>query len=202
MARISLGAVVAAAAMLVLPVTSANALLLETTRDCEPRSITNPFVPWGDNADYVLAPDGAVENGAGEWTLRNGASVVDGNSPFYSNGPSDSHSLSIPQGGTASTATMCIGKEHPTIRFFAKNQSSSISNLYVQVEVETIFGREVSLPVGIERGNQNWEPSTSMRLVVNYLNIAPSAYTPVEFKFTARNGDWLVDDVYVDPRRN
>jgi hypothetical protein len=97
---------------------------------------------------------------------------------------------------------MCIGKEHPTIRFFAKNQSSTTSSLLVQVEVETIFGREVSLPVGIERGNQNWEPSSSMRLVVNYLNIAPNSYTPVEFKFTARNGSWLVDDVYVDPRRN
>jgi hypothetical protein len=202
MARISLSTAVAAAAMLLLPVTSANALLLETTKDCEPRSISNPFAPWGDNADYVLAPDGAVENGAGEWTLRNGASVAGGNSPFYANSSTDSHSLSIPQGGTASSATMCIGKEHPTIRFFAKNQSSTTSSLLVQVEVETIFGREVSLPVGIERGNQNWEPSSSMRLVVNYLNIAPNSYTPVEFKFTARNGSWLVDDVYVDPRRN
>ena len=41
-----------------------------------------------------------------------------------------------------------------------------------------------------------------MRLIVNYLNMQPGTYTPVEFKFTARNGNWKVDDVYVDPRRN
>jgi hypothetical protein len=202
MARISLSTAVAAAAMLLLPVTSANALLLKTTRNCEPRAITQPFAPWGDNADYVLAPDGAIENGAGEWRLRNGAAVVDGNSPFYANSPTDSHSLSIPRSGSATTATMCIGKEHPTIRFFAKNQSSSLSYLDVQVQVETILGTQLTLPIGIENGNQSWGPSSSMRLVVNYLNLAPNSYTPVEFKFTARNGGWLVDDVYVDPKRH
>ena len=202
MLKTCLAAATAAVAVLALPVASANAVLLETTRDCPPRPVTNPFAPFGDTADYVLAPDGAVENGAGEWTLRGGATIADGNSPFFSNSASDSHSLVIPRGGSATTGTMCIGKEHPTIRFFAKNDSNWTSFLDVQVEVETIFGREISLPIGIERGNQNWEPSSSMRLIVNYLNLRPDSYTPVEFKFTARNGDWRVDDVYVDPRRN
>ena len=202
MRKILLSAALAATALIVLPVSSANALLLETTRDCEARAITNPFAPWGDNADYVLAPDGAVENGAGEWTLRGGAQVVQGNSPFYSRSSSDTRSLFIPKGGSVTSGTMCIGKEHPTIRFFAKNQSSWTSFLDVQVEVETVFGREISLPIGIERGNQVWEPSSSMRLIVNYLNLRPNTYTPVEFKFSARNGDWLIDDVYIDPKRN
>jgi hypothetical protein len=202
MRRVCLTAAISAVAVVLLPVASANALVLKTTKDCPPRAISQPFAHWGDNADYVLAPDGAVENGAGEWRLRNGAQIVDGNSPFFANSPSDSHSLSIPRGGSATTGTMCIGKEHPTIRFFAKNQGSSLAYLDVQVQVETILGLEVSLPIGIERGNQSWEPSSTMRLVVNYLNLLPGTYTPVEFKFTARNGEWLVDDVYVDPRRN
>jgi hypothetical protein len=200
-ARVCLIAAIAGIAIFVLPISSANALLLEQTRNCEPGAVTKPFAPWGDTADYVLAPDGAVESSTSAWTLR-GASIANYNSPFYSNSPGDSHSVAISKGGSATTATMCIGKEHPTIRFFAKNQSTGISFLDVQVEVETAFGREVSLPVGIERGNQVWEPSSSMRLIVNYLNLAPNTYTPVEFKFTARNGDWLIDDVYVDPRRN
>jgi hypothetical protein len=195
-------AALAAVAVLALPVASANAVLLETTRDCEAREITNPFAPWGDNNDYVLAPDGAMENGLGEWNVSGGSQIVDGNSPFYSRSASDSHSLRIPEGATATSGTMCIGKEHPTLRFFAKNESARYSYLYVQVQVETAWGREFSLPVGIERGNQQWEPSTTMRLIVNYLNLQPNTYTPVEFKFTARNGDWLVDDVYVDPKRH
>jgi hypothetical protein len=202
MRKVLICAALAATALVVLPVSSASAFILETTRDCEARAITNPFAPWGDNADYVLAPDGGAENGAGEWKLRGGASIVDGNSPFYSGSSTDSHAVRIPSGASASTGTMCIGKEHPTLRFFAKNDSSQISFLDVQVEVETIFGRELSLPIGIERGNQNWEPSKSMRLIVNRLNMIPDTYTPVEFKFTARLGDWRIDDVYVDPRRN
>lgn len=201
MPKLCLTAAVAAAALFVLPAT-ASAGLLATTTDCELRNVSQPFAPWGDNYDYVLAPDGAVENGRGEWTFTGGASVVDGNSPFYANGSSDSHSVSIPKGGSATTGTMCIGKEHPTLRFFAKNDSSALSFLDVQVQVETAWGRELSLPVGLERGNQSWEPSSTMRLIVNYLNMEPGSYTPVEFKFTARNGNWRIDDVFVDPRRN
>jgi hypothetical protein len=197
-----IAAALAAAFTFALGAGKAEAFLLETTRDCPERPTTNPFTPWGDTFDYILAPDGAVENGAGEWTLSGGAAIVDGNSPFYSHRSTDSHSIRIPKGGTATTDTMCIGKEHPTIRFFAKNDSSSISFLDVRVEVETAWGREVTLPVGLERGNQEWEPSSAMRLVVNHLNLEPGTYTPVEFKFTARNGDWRIDDVYVDPRKH
>ena len=41
-----------------------------------------------------------------------------------------------------------------------------------------------------------------MRLIVNYLGLPSGTYTPVEFEFTARNGNWKVDDIFVDPRRN
>ncbi|HEX6117410.1 MAG TPA: hypothetical protein VFY99_09935 [Solirubrobacterales bacterium] len=201
MRKVCLGAVVATTALIV-PVAPASAAPLATTTDCDAGAITHPFAPWGVNADYVLAPDGAVENGAGEWLLSGGSSIASGNSPFYANSAGDSHSLLIPKGGTAETGTMCIGNEHPTIRFFAKNDSAGSSTLEVRIAVETSWGREHSLPVGLERGNTDWEPSTSMRLIVNYLNLRPDTYTPAEFQFTARNGDWRIDDVYVDPRRN
>lgn len=202
MRKVLISAALAAVAVAVLPVASAQAGLLATTTDCELRDVSQPFMPWGDSYDYILVPDGAVENGAGEWSLQGGAQIVSGNSPFYSNSATDTHSVSIPKGASATTGTMCIGKEHPTLRFFAKNDSSALSFLDVQIQIETSWGREVSLPVGLERGNQNWEPSSTMRLIVNYLNMQPGTYTPVEFKFTARNGNWKVDDVYVDPRRN
>ena len=202
MRKVLISAALAAVSVAVLPVASAQAGLLATTTDCELRNVSQPFAPWGDNYDYILAPDGAVENGIGEWKLQGGSQIVTGNSPFYSNSASDTRSVSIPKGGSATTGTMCIGKEHPTLRFFAKNDSSAISFLEVQVQIETSWGLEFSLPVGLERGNQAWEPSSTMRLIVNYLNMQPGTYTPVEFKFTARNGNWKVDDVYVDPRRN
>ena len=109
-----------------------------------------------------------------DWSLQGGAQIVSGNSPFYSNSATDTHSVSIPKGASATTGTMCIGKEHPTLRFFAKNDSSALSFLDVQIQIETSWGRKVSLPVGLERGNQNWEPSSTMRLIVNYLNMQPA----------------------------
>jgi len=202
MRKVCLSAAIAAVALVALPVSTASAGLLATTTDCELRDVSQPFAPWGDDFDYVLVPDGAAENGVGEWKFSGGASIVDGNSPFYSNSAADSHSVSIPKGATAETATMCIGKEHPTLRFFAQNAGSFTSMLEVRVVVETSWGREFSLPVGLERGNNDWEPSKTMRLIVNYLGLRSGTYTPVEFQFTARGGDWLVDDVYVDPKRH
>jgi hypothetical protein len=203
MRKLLFAAATAAMALVLLPVSSASAALLATTNNCDNGPISNPFAPWGDNADYVLAPDGAFENGTGQWELAGGSAVVNGNSPLYAHGAGDSHSLLVKKGTTATSATMCIGQEHPTVRFFAQNVTGSVTSaLEVRVSVETLLGREFSLPVGWERGNTNWEPSSSMRLIVNYLNLRPGAYTPVEFEFYARNGDWRVDDVYVDPRRN
>lgn len=192
----------AALAVFAFAAPNADAFLAAKTTNCDPQTVSNPFTPWGDYADYVLAPDGAAENGADEWVLRGGAAVVTGNSPFYAHGATDTHSVLIPKGGTAETATMCIGKEHPTIRFFAQNTGTLSSVLEVRLIVETAFGREYSLPIGLERGNSDWGPSNSMRLLVNSLNLREDTYTPVEFEFTARGGGWRIDDVYVDPRRH
>ncbi len=200
--KLFLTAAVATTAALLLPVASAGANLLATTTDCPDRPTSQPFSAWGDLNDYVLAPDGGVENGAGEWVLGSGSSIVAGNEPFYLRAAGDSHSIQVNNGSTATTATMCIGQEHPTMRFMARNIGSSSSKLWVQAAVETARGRELSLPIGIERGNAAWEPSTAMRLWVNYLNLEPGTYTPIEFSFTAQGGSWLVDDVFVDPRKH
>ena len=201
--RLAIAAALAAFSVLAFSAGEAKASILATTQDCDNGPVTQPFSAWGDLNDYVLAPDGGVENGANEWNLAGGAQIVSGNEPFYLRDEADTHSVRVPSGGAAETATMCIGQEHPTLRFVAKNESGSWSSvLFVQIVVETARGRELSIPIGIERGNANWEPSTAMKLWVNYLNMAPGTYTPVEFLFTAKGGSWLIDDVFVDPRHH
>jgi hypothetical protein len=35
--------------------------------------------------------------------------------------------------------------------------------------------------------------------VANLLGVLGGSHTPVAFRFRADGGDWLIDDVYVDP---
>jgi hypothetical protein len=197
----------AVAAFMAVAAPSANAgILVKSANDCATDSIENPFTKWGDNNDYVAVPNGNVENGSDDWSLS-GASVVDGNEPWKVHDSGDSSSLKIPAGKSAVTRTMCVGLEHPTLRFFSKSTSGGgllgglLSTLVVEVQTELSTGTVVTLPVGVVLQNGQWRPSPTYLVVANLLPLLPGQHTPVRFKFTAVGGaSWQIDDVYVDPR--
>jgi len=155
-----------------------------------------PFAPWGDLADYFLVPDGDVENGASSWDLGGGAAVADRNSPFGAG----THSLSLPDGATATTAPVCVGVEHRTMRFFAQRPSSG------SLTVEAIYAKkgdtEKSVRIATISGASEWSPSPIVPMVVNEIAPKYANALPVSLRFTAHgSGTWSVDDVYVDPYR-
>ena len=82
---------------------------------CPDQPLDRTFRPWLDPAWYTPAPNGGLESGAAGWTLERGAAVVPGNEPFHVGGSDDASSLALPPGGSATTAPVCIGVEHPTI---------------------------------------------------------------------------------------
>ena len=90
---------------------------------CKDERASQVFLPWLDVMNYVAAPDGGLEAGGSGWTLRGGATVVPGNEPFQVGGAADAHSLSIPAGGSATTAPSCRGLDRPTLRFFARRST-------------------------------------------------------------------------------
>ena len=96
---------------------------------CPEQPSAQTFLPWLDVAWYVPAPDGGLEGGGSGWTLTGGADVVEGNQPYLDG----ERSLALPGGASATTAPMCIGIEHPTIRLFARNTGSPLSALAVSV---------------------------------------------------------------------
>jgi hypothetical protein len=145
--------------------------------DCSGQTLDRTFLPWADAALYTPVPEG--------WTLAGGAAVVDGNQPFL---PGDS-SLSLPAGASATTAPICIGLGHPTVRFFARNTGNPLSLL----RVSAVVG-ETELPIGLVPAGSEWAPSPPLLLAVNLLGA-----DSVAFKFAAASGAWSVDDVYVDP---
>ncbi len=71
-------AAVAAAALAIGAPAASAGLLVESADDCPTPVTSKAFAPWGDNADYQLAPGGAFEAGDPSWQLNSGASVVSG----------------------------------------------------------------------------------------------------------------------------
>jgi hypothetical protein len=178
-------------------------LLVSSATDCEAQTLEKPFTRWLDHADYTLAPNGTFESGSANWQLRGGASVVSGNEPWNVHGAGESHSLRVPRGSSATSSAICVGLEHPTIRFFAKSSGTGLlSSLRVDVLYEDNAGNVHALPTLLPAlPGSRWRPVLPMLVVANLLPLLPGEKTAVAFRIVPQGpGTWHVDDFYVDPR--
>ncbi len=168
---------------------------------CDGQVIKQPFMPWADPAGYVLVPNGTVERGTG-WKLEGGAARAAGNEIFHVHDDRDATSLTLPAGSSATTAPICVGLEHPTLRLFARNRGSMLSELLVEVLFQDADGRSRALPIGAHLGSSSWQPTAPLAVVANLFAL-PGGNAEVAFRFTPTGaGDWSIDDVYVDPFRH
>lgn len=195
-------AAVTAVVALAAGATTANAgVLVASSPSCDDQALSKPFLPWLDVADYTALSGGDFESGAAGWSLDNSA-VAGGNEPYRVGAATDSKSLSLSSGGSATSPAICVGITHPTIRFFAKRRSGgmlSTSTLRVDVLFETASGGVASLPIGRVLNGGGWQVTSPIAVVANLLPLLPGETTPVAFRFTAQGGDWSIDDVWVDP---
>ena len=186
----------AAAAVFAAPASAAPAYV---AGGCPDVPTVQPFAPWQDVADYFLAPDGDLEGGGAGWLLEDGAHVVDGNEPFYVGSPDDHQALRLPAGASATTAPMCIGEEHRTMRFFGtstRNGALKVEALYTKRN-----GKQKSVTLGAVRGDDTWAPSEILPMRVNELADDDQGLS-VSLRFESKgNSTWTIDDVYVDPFR-
>jgi hypothetical protein len=185
--------------------TSASAqagVLVSSATNCDTQVLEQPFLRFADPASYVLAPSGTFERDMDAWTLTGGASVVSGNEPFFVHAPGEASSLSLPPNSSATSAPMCVGIEHPTLRLLARNRGGLLSTLQVEVLFEDAAGNTQALPIGALLGGSAWKPTLPMPVVVNLLPLLPGEHTAVAFRFSTGNANWQIDDVYVDPYRS
>lgn len=189
----------AAAAALALAAPAQAGLLVASAPNCSDGDWTNPFMPWLDPANYVLAPGGTAESADG-WTFSGDAAIVDGNESFQVTSADDARSVSLPAGSSATTGVMCVGLEHPTLRHFVKrNGGGLLASLQVEVLFEDAAGNVRDLTIGSVGGSGQWQPTAPMVVTASLLPLLPGSHTPVAFRFTARGGSFQIDDVYVDP---
>jgi hypothetical protein len=192
----SLLAVFAVAAL--APATASAGALVADAKSCDTQAFSQVFLPWADPASYTLHPGGDFEAGSPAWELSGGASRAAGNEPWSVGSISDSSSLSLPAGSGATSGVICVGIEHPDIRFFAK-ASDPLATLRVEVLFEDASGAIHSAPIGSLAGNNGWSLTPPYAIVANLLPLLPGSKTPVAFRFSAAGGDWTIDDLYVDP---
>lgn len=177
-------------------------LLAPSATNCASQELDTVFRPWLDPANYPLAPGGSFEAGTQSWDLR-GAAGVSGNERYYVTAASDRSALRIGGGGQAVSPTTCVGIEHPTIRFFARNVGSPLGTLRVDVLFHGPLGLPVSAPIGVVAGGGSWQPDLPMPIVASLLPLLPGERTPVAFRVTAQGlgAAYEIDDFYVDPYR-
>jgi hypothetical protein len=198
-----IAASVAAAALAVGAPSASAGLLVASAPDCSAKPTSAAFSKVdGDSTQYWLAPGGNFESssGANAWKLNGKASIVSGNEPWKLTG-SGSRSLQLGPGASALSPVMCVGIEHPTVRFVAKNNRALLSTLTVSVIVETSLGLKAEVPFGTLLPNGQWKASPKLWVIANLLPLLPGEHTPVQFRVTSVGlGTWSVDDFYVDPR--
>jgi hypothetical protein len=187
--RIGLAGILALAALASAGTSAAQAA------GCPEQPLSQTFLPWLDVAWYAPAPGGGFEGGTGDWSLSGGATIVDGNEPFLAG----EHSLALPAGASATSAPMCIGVDHPTLRLFARNTGAPDSALTVSVVFSDLLGVTRSLPVGVIGAGTAWSPTPVMPILVNLLALTGDQHVAFRFTAPADRGEWAIDDVYVDP---
>jgi hypothetical protein len=166
---------------------------------CGPEPSEAVFRPWGDFAQYVLAPSGNLSS-TSAWTLNAAAHGVVSASP-----KSGGMALSLADGGQAISPVFCVAIDKPTIRLFARTTGPASARLQVSVLFQGLDGRLHELPVGSVAGGAAWSPTPVMLLLTNLTSIlAPGGASAVAIRFSAVGlgagaGRWQLDDLYVDP---
>jgi len=93
-----------------------------STSSCTDPALSQPFLAWGDDNWYALAPGEARDDfyGAG-WTLTGGAHAV---TTRLDDGTIGSV-LDLPRGSKAVSPTICLTSAYPTARMMIRNVSGS-----------------------------------------------------------------------------
>ena len=159
------------------------------------------FKPWADFAYYALVREGTFER-LTAWRLADAVRTLD-NETFHVNGDRDRWSLSLPPGSSATSPSMCVGVEHPVIRFFARNPGAATSTLRVHVLYEDATGSSRSALIAELAAGGTWAPTPQIVLVANGFALSSGNQADIRLRFspTGSSGDWRIDGVHVDPYR-
>jgi hypothetical protein len=197
----------AAASVAILACAAASSasagLLSPLLTPCSGQTLTKPFLPWSDSANYGFVANGGFESGTTGWSLTGSAGEVAGNESYNVHASTDGRSLALPPGSSATSPAACMGTLSPTMRFFARNTGAASSTLRVSVLYTDALGLHWEVPIAALSGSASWAPSPVELILANVtaLPLLSGGSTQVSFRFTPQGagGAWQIDDTYLDP---
>jgi hypothetical protein len=173
---------------------------------CAAPQIEQPFASFRDSRDYVLAPGGSFEDPTlAGWSLEGGAVVDSGNEPFNLRGSADANSLVLPAGASATSPTMCVDLNWPTMRMVGYQQGEKDAELDVEVLYPEAPGKAATWHKAKTlkaKRKDGWHLSDDIKLSPNRGGKFAGG-RPVALRFTSDSdhGTWRIDNIYVDPKR-
>jgi hypothetical protein len=163
---------------------------------CVAPALSSALASFGDWRSYFLAPGGDFESGAHGWTLTGGATTSTGSSPLRLGAATKS--LRLPAGATATSPAFCVDLNYPTFRFFAAQGKAPLS-------VDVIYpalGTNKPKATTVKGGATGWTLAKDVDLRPTIVT-KNAGWRLVQLRYVADKalkGDWLVDDVLIDPK--
>lgn len=169
--------------------------------DCPQQPVSQPFSQWNDTSDYFLVPGGSFEGSPG-WTLSN-AQLTPANEPWHVDAATDSQSVTIDAGGSATSPYFCIDNTMPSLRLFAQ-QAMAGSDLQVQALVQTAGGGVATVNVAdlADGSVPAWAPTAPITGNTGSIPSGQTVQVALRFSVPGTAGSWQLDDIYVDPFRS
>jgi hypothetical protein len=172
---------------------------LAAAADCGFGEASQVFLPWGDLANYSLAPQGDYSD-TSDWTFKNTGNTVSDPNPLGSN------SLVFAKGDSeAISPAMCVSLLNPTIRLMMKDVGGNgKADIKLTVLYEDLNGKTQHLTLAKLRAGSDWSPTLTIPIAVNLLSTASSSgWTAVAFDFKVeglqKNETLELGSLYVDP---
>jgi hypothetical protein len=159
---------------------------------CEYGPTSQVFAQFGDSADYYLAPGGNFESLS--WSSWGGPSIVFGQNPFRLAG--GFRSLELDEGESVRSPLLCVSRDTPHLRFVARGEDG-------QLDIEVRVWRNGSV-VDSSSGSVSpsdhrwWNASRNIDLKSSDIAYGQTGEVTVSFR---SQGEWLIDDVFIDPYR-
>jgi hypothetical protein len=182
---------IAALALVAAPAASAA-----TISPCESRATAPVFSQFGDDREYYLAPGGSFE-GSISWVNNGPVSLVEANEPWYLAGPDHASAARLQPGARLISPVLCVTRNEPYLRFMA--ESNGPGSLHVTVLLYSASNKVLHSSSLSSSDYASWTPSDLIDLQTSKLPVGEQAYVAVVFR---SQGDWTIDDVFVDPYRS
>ena len=190
------GGLLALIATPALAATSTTSAPAATTAGCATPAMAPFLASFGDWRSYFLAPGGSFETRTQAWTLTGGATSTSGSGPLRLGAAA--RSLRLPAGATATSPVFCVDLNYPTFRFFSSRGNAPLS-------VDVIYpalGTKKPKATTVNGGTPAWSLTKDVSLRPTLVT-RDAGWRMVQLRFiagTGATGDWLVDDVLIDPR--